>query len=359
MRRFPILTAVLALLASSCIKETPSDNTPSEGSQITIRVSMPDQPLSKVSFTPEENTLRLAWQSTDCIRVICGDKSEVFTVSKLISNHEAEFTGKALSGSSFTILCPGTYASVEEAEADGASPAQTANGSTAHLGYRALLTGVDSYQDVAFKADWAQAHGGSLKLGAAVKLQATLPTGAAALTKLGFRLREKDYSLPLDQVDISADANVLTAYMMLPWENIPLPHGTQVPVYVTDAEDEVYSASLTISGDKIVQQGSLNTFANVSLAQQPFAGGDGSAENPYLIANARQLNNMHNSGVLVGGQTKYFRLLKNINASTITNWTPLNNAGTFDKGMDFDGAGFTISGLKSSGTAYARFAGVL
>ena len=360
MRQIRFLTAALVLLAFSCIKENPSGDKPTpEGSQITIRVSMPDQPLSKVAFTPDENNLRLAWQSTDCIRVICDDKSEVFTVSKLISNHEAEFTGKALSGSSFTILCPGTYASVEEAEADGASPAQAANGSTAHLAYRALLSGVDSYENVEFKANWAQTHGGSLKLGAAVKLQATLPAGAGALKELGFRLRDKDYTLPLEDVDVSAQENVLTAYMMLPWENIPLPHGTQVPVYVTDADDEVYSASLTVSGDKIVQQGSLNTFLHVNLALQPFAGGDGSAENPYLIANARQLNNMHNSGVLVGGQTKYFRLLKDVNASTITNWAPLNTAGTFDKGIDFDGAGFTISGLKSSGTTYASFAGVL
>ena len=68
---------------------------------------------------------------------------------------------------------------------------------------------------------------------------------------------------------------------------------------------------------------------------------------------------MHNSGVLTGGTITYFRLTKDIDASGITNWTPLNNAGTFDKGIDFDGRGFTVKGLTSTGVAYASFAGVL
>ena len=87
--------------------------------------------------------------------------------------------------------------------------------------------------------------------------------------------------------------------------------------------------------------------------------GDGTQENPYLIANARQLNNMHNSGVLVAGETKYFRLLEDIDASSITNWAPLNAASPFTKAMDFDGDGHTISHLTSTGANYASFSGVL
>ena len=355
MRRFPFLIAAL-LLVTSCVREEPAgDKTGREGAQVTIRVSMPEHPFSKVAFSTEGENLHLAWQDTDCIRVISGDKSEVFTVSRIISDHEAEFSGKAVSGSSFTILCPGTYASVEAAEEDTASPAQTANGSPSHLKFKALLSGVDAYQDVAFKADWAQEHGGSFKQGAAVKIQATLPAGTGALKKVGIGLGGRNYTLPLENV--SADANVLTAYMMLPWVDIPIPADTQIPVYVMDADNEAYSASLPISAPKTILQGRQNSFSNVTLALGDFVAGDGTEENPYLIANARQLNNMHS--VMKDNTFCHFRLLEDIDASSITNWAPLNNASGFSKAMDFDGDGHTISNLTSTGANYASFCGVL
>ena len=105
-------------------------------------------------FTEEEGKLHLAWQESDCLRVISGENSEVYTISKIISDHEAEFTGNAVSGTAFDILFPGTYASVEEAEADVTTPTQTSNGSAAHLRYKALLSGVDSYANIAFKSDF-------------------------------------------------------------------------------------------------------------------------------------------------------------------------------------------------------------
>ena len=348
------------LLLMSCVKEVPQEASEQQtGKQVTIRVAMSEDSFTKVSFTPQDAGLALAWQETDCIRVISGENYGVFTISKIISNHEAEFTGPVVAGSSFNILFPGTYASVEDAEADTVTPTQDGNGSAAHLRYKALLSGVDSYENIAFTSSWATSHGGSLKQGAAVKIQATLPDGVTTLSKVVIRLGNKDYTLPLSNVDVSASAQVLTAYMMLPWENIPIASGSSIPVYVMDSEKEVYSAALSITGDKTILCGKMNSFQNVNLAIQDFVSGNGTAESPYIIANARQLNNMHNSGVLVNDQIKYFRLMGDIDASGITNWAPLNTAGTFEKGMDFDGAGYTISGLKSSGSTYSSFAGVL
>lgn len=357
MKTMMIRLACLLLLAS-CVREVPDSDRPlPEKEQITIRVSMPENPYTKVGFTADGDKLKIAWQEDDCIRVISGDQSEVFTVSNIISDHEAEFTGTAITGSTFDILCPGTYASVEEAEADAASPAQNGNGSTAHLKFKALLSGVDMYEEIAFKEDWASAHGGSFKQGAAVKLQATLPAGVTTLKKAALSISGTDFTLPLENVDVSASGQVLTAYLMLPWENIPLADGTSIPVYVLDTANEAYSAALTISGDRTILCGKLNSIVNVTLALQDFVAGNGTAENPYLIANARQLNNMHT--VMVNNSSNCFRLLEDIDASSITNWVPLNTASGFSKAMDFDGDGHTISGLKSSGTNYASFAGVL
>ena len=348
------------LLLASCAREVPVETQPvQEGNLVTIRVCMPEETPSRVAFTPDGDKLSLSWQEGDCIRVIAGSSSSVFNISRILSAHEAEFTGPAMEGSSFDILCPGTYASVAEAEADTESPAQDGNGSAAHLRFKALLSGVDNYSEISFDDAWAQAHGGSFRQGAAVKLQANLPAGVTALKKASIRLGDTYYSVPLTNVDVSASGQVLTAYMMLPWEDIPLTGGSKLPVFATDAANDVYSATLTISGDKTILGGKVNSFTNVNLALSDFVAGDGSAENPYLIANARQLNNMHNDGVLGGETIKYFVLIDDIDASGISNWTPLNSAAPFDKGFDLDGDGHTITGLTSSGVAYASFAGVL
>lgn len=359
-RVLPILFSVL-LLGSCAQKEPFEDHAARDGEQITIRVSMPEYSSSKVSFTDDGSKLKLAWENTDCIRVISGENSEVFTITNIISDHEAEFTGTAVAGSSFDILFPGTYASVEEAEGDKNTPTQTGNGSTAHLKFRALLHNVNTYTDVVFKSDWASSHGGgTFKQGAAVKLVATLPVGVTTVKKAGILMGGINYTLPLSGVDVSASGQELTAYMMLPWANIGLPDGSKVSVYVMDTDNEAYGKELSISGDKTLLQGRMNSFGAstpLELLLQDFVAGDGTAENPYLIANARQLNNMHS--VMVNNSSNCFRLLEDIDATSITNWAPLNTASGFTKAMDFNGDGHTISNLTSTDANYASFSGVL
>lgn len=360
-----VLGWILLLLGISCAREEAETaaNVPGNEKLVTIRVSMPENAYgTKVSFTDEDGVLKTSWQSTDCIRVISGSKSAVYDISNVVSAHVAEFQGPAVSGSSFDVLFPGTYASVAEAESDTQLPAQTGNGSTEHLRMRALLQGVDQYEELLFKSDWAAAHGGSFRQGAALKLVAELPDGVSTVKSVGIGLGGKNYSMPLNGVDVSASGQELTAYLMLPWADIELPDGTDIPISVTDTGNDVYSTVVTVNGDKTVLQGKMNSIGTqsiVSLELQDFAGGKGTQAEPYLIANARQLNNMHKDGVLVGGEIHYFTLIEDIDASGIANWVPLNNTGTFDKGIFLDGAGHTISGLKSSGVAYASFAGVL
>lgn len=362
MKKCFMLPAALLLLFASCVREEQGGTVP-EGDKVTIRVSMPEETFTKVSFTDDGSKLALAWEDTDCLRVISGENSEVYTISSILSDHEAEFTGPAVAGSSFDILFPGTYSSVAEAEADTESPAQTANGSTSHLKYKALLQGVDSYTELAFKSSWASAHGGTLKQAAAVKLQATLPGGVTAVKKAGILLGGENYTLPLSGVDVSASGQVLTAYLMLPWEDIALAGGSKVQVYVLDADNEAYGADLTISGDKTILQGKMNSLVNVNLALKDFVAGDGSVGSPYLIANARQLENMmklYRDSEAPADATefkKWFRLLEDVSASGIT-WTPINNSGSFYKAIDFNGDGHTISALTVSGT-YSGFCGVL
>ena len=364
MKQTFLLLTGLALL-TGCVKEVaddPGQDVPGDN-MVTIRVSVPEDPYTRVSFTEEDGKLKIAWQENDCLRVISGGHSEVFNISNIISDHVAEFTGPAVEGTSFDIMYPGTYESVEEAEEDTASPVQNGNGSTAHLGFRALLRGVDDYREIAFNQDWAGTHGGSFCQGAAVKMVVVVPDAAAAVRKIGIGFAGRIYNLPLQNVDLTASDRKLTAYMMLPWRDIDLPDGSTVPIFVMDADNEVYSRTLSISGDKKLTQGMMNSFGGKNaisgLTAGDFVSGNGSEGNPYLIANARQLNNMHKSGILVDNAVKYFRLLEDIDAGSISNWVPLNNAGSFAKGIYFDGDGHTITGLRSSDYTSASFAGIL
>lgn len=99
------------------------------------------------------------------------------------------------------------------------------------------------------------------------------------------------------------------------------------------------------------------------IPEEEFAGGTGTSTDPYLIANERHLENMmklyrDSEAPSDKNSFKYwFKMTANVDASGIE-WTPINNSGSFYKAIDFDGGGYTISSLTTSGT-YAGFAGVL
>ncbi|HWV68152.1 phosphodiester glycosidase family protein [Chitinophaga sp.] len=90
-----------------------------------------------------------------------------------------------------------------------------------------------------------------------------------------------------------------------------------------------------------------------------FAGGDGTANNPYLIATAQHLQNMR---TLNWSQTEtnpfYFKLTADIDM-TGQNWGPLNNVDPYARYLHFDGDGHIIKNLKVAKSAYGSFFGVL
>ncbi len=107
---------------------------------------------------------------------------------------------------------------------------------------------------------------------------------------------------------------------------------------------------------------------NWALASEPLAyvtvmqvntgpeGGDGSPEYPYVLATPEDMTKMRDR--LSPGEKVYFRMTADIDLSGI-NWEPLNYASPYDLGIDFDGAGHTISNLYSDFASYPSFFGVL
>lgn len=74
--------------------------------------------------------------------------------------------------------------------------------------------------------------------------------------------------------------------------------------------------------------------------QNDFAGGTGSASDPYLIQTAAQLNIVRNY------LSSHFKLVSSISLSSFSNWSPIGQLGTNNNFRGhFDGNGFTISNL--------------
>jgi|GEM_PF-1045187 len=91
--------------------------------------------------------------------------------------------------------------------------------------------------------------------------------------------------------------------------------------------------------------------AKSSITLLDFAGGSGTEEDPYLIGNARQLQNIRNPGYLTTG--KYFKLIADIDLTGVT-WTPI---GTYGSNLSttafvgvFDGNGKKIRNLTYNDT---------
>ncbi|KAA2241994.1 phosphodiester glycosidase family protein [Chitinophaga agrisoli] len=92
---------------------------------------------------------------------------------------------------------------------------------------------------------------------------------------------------------------------------------------------------------------------------QQFAGGDGTQNNPYLIASAQHLQNMK---TLNWSQTEtnryYFKMTADIDM-TGQNWGPLNNVDPYARYLHFDGDGHIIKNLTVAKSAYGSLFGVL
>ncbi|MDR1583387.1 MAG: InlB B-repeat-containing protein [Prevotellaceae bacterium] len=90
----------------------------------------------------------------------------------------------------------------------------------------------------------------------------------------------------------------------------------------------------------------LNTVTTTTIYAQDFAGGNGEAGNPFLIADANQLSLVW-SYYGSNSQGKHFRLKNNITLTT-DQWNPLGDYTNADRKFTgyFHGGGYTISGLK-------------
>ena len=323
---------------------------------ITITAQIPEEPLTKASFTVPVSGegLHLAWQAGDNIRVISGSNSAVYTIKDGFTDHVAQFDGAEVSGDTFDVIAPGAYTSVAEAEAGNLTLTQSGNGSTAHMVFTAMLGGVskENLSKITFSDAWASQHGATFKRGGVAKFVLTLPAAVTAPKKVTMIGIGPDVSVNITGVSLTSE-HVLTAYAQCGWDDVDIPQSTSFTVNVLDHDGTCYAATKTITAaGKKLQAGAQNIITITDgFAEALFAGGDGSEANPYLIANAKHLDNMHVDGVLKHGERVYFRLIDNIDMEsylTSNTWLPLNSSSPYDYIIDFDGNNHTIDNFSCS-----------
>ena len=364
---FAILFVGAAIVA--CSKDKPAVDKPVSGTPSdlkTITVTIPES-LSKVSFSPAAEPgdgVTLSWSEGDKIRVISGERSEVYDIQPGFSGHTASFSGPAVEGNSFTVIYPADFES-ESAAAAGdpfANQVQNGNGSTDGLKYVAVLSGVDSFEDIQFNEEWATAHGGSFRQNGVVRIREQFPADVKSVDKVFMHVKVGTSSMgwiSLDfpgGADISSD-HILTAYAALPLGDMAIPAAVSIDLSFATGNYDTYTRTLSFESLNLIA-GKVNTFNldKSKLTLQPFYDGAGTETRPYLIGNARQMQNL--PGALVAGSITCFQLVADIDMTGI-DWVSPNPASPYNLGIDLDGKNHTISNLSCKANAYPGLIGVL
>lgn len=365
MRRFLdmfVLASAVALSVISCAKESENHVNDGQKNRITITASLPDELVTKVKFEAGASVIKPSWEQTDVIRIISETgKSETYSI-KEINGKTATFEGNELEGTSFTAIYPGNY---ETAEALGnrsyTGQVQKGNGSTAHLQLNAMAAGLSDISNISF------ADAGA-KLNGAVKLYVKLPeyvtrpkeVSLSAASDVFFTdnagtAKSSSLGLSLENVDISVD-HIFTAYLMSSWTEATIEAGTELTLTVK-AEGVSIKKSFSIEKSVNLAGGQLNTIQLNAENWNTALEGAGTESDPYRLSSTRDLLAM--KPALVKGQMTYFKLMNDIDMSSIENWDTLNPDAPYDLGIVFDGGGHSLKSLKSKGKHYSSFFGVL
>ena len=320
-----ISMGLVAVLAISCSKKDSPVSTPAETAkqnlkEVSITVGAPEDIETKVAYAYDEaeKKLKLTWEDGDKITLQKG--SDAYTLSTDTDNitsggKMATFTGSVPDGEgTYDVFYAGNgenAMTLAELEAmDYSVQTQSANDNTSHLKFAARLKGVTftpGTDDIYFTADWAKEHGnGTYQQSGAIRIRLQNPgtvTGVNCVKLIApseifykdNRLSEKTNVLTVNfgTSALQTSDDHIVAYAMLPWSDIALPEG-QYEVRFEASDFDIYKKTFSVaSGVKFVSTAVNSiTLNKTGLNLQPFYGGTGSEEDPYLIANVRHFKNI-------------------------------------------------------------------
>ncbi len=382
-RIFNISLAAIALVALSvsCNKEinTPDENLNPANPQeqvnpakvITISATLAD---TKVSFDPtfdangKPTGMAHTWQEGDKLRITnASSVSEEYVLVGGEGTATGAFSGNAIDGGPFTVeAVPVTHPG-----STNTTQAQLADGSTAHLLFVASATGVTDLDNIELTET-------SNIIGFVVKL----PAGAAAtINELEIEKSVDDFATSDKlNVTIATEGDTDSDEILKVYANVPASWGIAAGSkmfmrFKASGTHKVYTRYQVFSSAVAPVAGKFNYIKMNCSNIDKYAGAadQGTATAPYLIADPYQMDAMHQ--LMQRGEQKYFKLIDNIDMTGIV-WFPLNNGypesgGTkytgnvYDKALDFNGNGKTISNLSTKkdnitdSDEYASIFGVL
>ncbi|MBP3597368.1 MAG: hypothetical protein J6J60_08245 [Clostridia bacterium] len=114
------------------------------------------------------------------------------------------------------------------------------------------------------------------------------------------------------------------------------------------SEKEIEGENVFIQKDEIVGE----KVDSIYLANTTGMAGSGTSSSPYIITTASQLDDIRN------GLTAYYKLGDNIDLSSYSSWTAIGKSSASFTGV-LDGAGYSISNLKSSKGLFGHNEGII
>ena len=362
MKKIYLAALIAGAAFVSCNKEVKELPAPQDGTDlITITARIPDDDTrvgASVGFS-------WSWSAGDKLTVVSEEDSQVFTIKDGFSGKYAEFVGKPVKGDRFTILFPGEKANT----ADWSKQSQTGNGSVDHVQYAASLDNVDEYMSFAFSPEWAEEHKGALRQTGVIKMVLALPDTVNAVSHITLSSDTplfykgngdaKVNKLELELTDAALEADhTVTAWMTTSWNEAVVPADASVNVAVKTDKNTI-EKEVVFTKESTLMSGKVNTFTPDGkgwVLPSHYASGKGTEAKPWVITSAEQMGYIKDD--LAAGEKRWFKLGADIDMTGM-DWEPLNAASPYDKEIDFDGDGHTISNFTCSAASYPSFFGVL
>ena len=354
MKKYYILTAALALVA--CSKVSPVDEAPA-AKTITISATLSNA-ATKVSFDAafdangKPTGMSHTWEAGDQLLVTDSSNPSVSAVFDLvdgIGTANGKFEGAGFAAASYDVeaIPNGTFAT-------GNAQTQAKDGATDHLKYVAAATGVTDLSNVSLT-----------ETSGIIGIIAKLPAGVAAtINELEIETSADDFATSTkltialsSQEDADSD-DILKVYANVPagWT---VPAGTKMFLRFgsTNADHTVYTRYQEFAAAAEPAEGKFNymKFNCAHIDQYAGSSDAGTEAAPYLIADKYQMDAIH--ALQQSGETTYYKMVADIDMDGIT-WIPLNNDGSYDKYIDFDGGNHTLSNIATSASEIPEYPSV-
>ena len=366
MKRFifaTIAASATIFFAAGCQEK--NEMAPTETSDRNVITASIPEAITRVSMNApaDGKGLVLAWEAGDELTVIGVNSTEQFTIADGFTAHNAQFNGTAVDGDSFTVIYPGqTYKTLDEINAVSyLEQKQTGNGNTDHLFYHAMVE----------TSDYTSLDFSKAKQNGVIKFLFQLPSEATVVESVTLSATdavfyatndldgEKTNSLTLDleDVDVSASEQMLTAYMMISWNDVALPAASKLTITV-NMPDSKFEQVLTVPETGLtILSGKVNTFGlnDKSWTEPLFFGGNGTEADPYQIKTYTHLDNVRD---VINAETKtWFVMVDDIDMAG-KEWTMYNGSTGNVYRYDFDGNGHTISNFSMTRSGASFFGAI-